>query len=194
MRIKEHLLTWLESFGRLGRRPEGWCNKLNSVGHSYAACRSKILRMSFSLDIQPVVYGVCQASPWILFSGMVTLSAKDAKKLEGVQRIAAWVVTGFSNVPHEDSVARLKLISSERRRQRDNISATFHIISGACIIDPELFFEPRPRHNRWGHDLNIARKRPWLVPQAYFFSQRMENAWNSPPARFLVGGLQEVRW
>ena len=66
---------------------------------------------------------------------------KDKQILEKVQARATKLIPSIQHLPYEERLARLKLTTLERRRERGDLIQTFRIMTQIDKTKPEHFFE-----------------------------------------------------
>ena len=126
--------------------------------------------------------------PHLEFASAVwnSLSVKDAKRLEGVQRRATKMVTELRGMSYEMRLKKLGLTSLETRRKRGDLIQIYKIIKGLEEVD-------------WG--MNIGRNRPELAHRYQiqsescgkctlrgdFLPNRTATTWNLLPSVVVIG-------
>ncbi len=105
---------------------------------------------------------------------------KDIKVLEDVQRRATKLVGCVRNLPYDERLKRLGLMSLEERRVRGDLIETYKIITGKENIKSETFFEI-DQDGRRGHKWKLKKPRVKSRIRQNFYSQRVINTWNRLP-------------
>ncbi len=133
-----------------------------------------------------------KTSVHISLLGAVTMEANaptlraDINQLERVQRLATWLVRGFRQVPYNERLRQLNLISLERRRLRADFILAFKIFKGEVDLSPsDLFLRPL-RGGLRGHIHRLLQAPSRLRHRSCAFSVRVVKYWNRLPAPLVL--------
>ena len=136
--------------------------------------RSKevVLKLYKSLVRPHLDYAIQAWSPYL---------EKDKQILEKVQARATKLIPSIQHLPYEDRLARLKLTTLERRRERGDLIQTYRIMTQIDKTKPENFFERSEYSRTRGHSMKFTKFRSRLDVRKNFYSQRVVNIWNKLP-------------
>ena len=134
----------ISSNGKMGDQAVTAANKASRI----LGVMRKTFRY-FDMKLFKIIYPTF-VRPHLEFASAVwnSLSVKDAKRLEGVQRRATKMVTELRGMSYEMRLKKLGLTSLETRRKRGDLIQIYKIIKGLEEVD-------------WG--MNIGRNRPGLA-------------------------------
>ena len=109
---------------------------------------------------------------------------KDIILLESIQRNFTKKIKGMREKSYEERLAKLKLPSLQYRRLRGDLIEVYKIIHE--IYDPvttkSLFTKVSSNSvTRKTNSLNLTKKRTNKNAYKYFFTNRINNVWNSLP-------------
>ena len=111
---------------------------------------------------------------------------QDFKALERVQRRATKLVPEIRNLPYEERLKRLNLISMEERVLRGDLIETYKILTGKLNIDHEQFFQVNHNERTRGHHLKLVKRRGVHQARMKFFSNRVVTPWNNLPQEVVL--------
>jgi hypothetical protein len=147
----------------------------------------KIMVKLYKQLVRPhLEYAIQAWSPWL---------QKDIQLLESVQRRATRMISGFRDLPYEERLRRLHLMTLERRRERGDVIEAYKIMKALEDVDTEEFFAldavGNPHATR-GHALKMRKQHARLDLRKNFFSCRAVSAFNAlpPPAVLAQNVLQ----
>ena len=107
---------------------------------------------------------------------------KDIQQLEGVQRRATQLVTGFRMKTYRERLRLLGLTTLERRRVRGDLIETFKIITGRERVDSEEFFHlASGKYDMRGHIMKLFKPRVRTTLRQHAFSIRVVDSWYRLP-------------
>lgn len=105
---------------------------------------------------------------------------KDIELLEGVQRRATKIITGFYDLPYEDRLRQLNLTTLETRRIRGDLIEVFKIYHGFTDLNCQDFFTPSSTQLR-GHEFKMYKNRIYTDLGKFSFGYRVIDLWNRLP-------------
>ena len=106
---------------------------------------------------------------------------KDKKKLEKVQARATKLIPSIQHLPYEERLAKLKLTTLEKRRERGDLLQTYRIMTQIDKSNPENYFQFANYERTRGHSMKLAKTRSRLDIRKNFYSQRVVSKWNKLP-------------
>ena len=101
---------------------------------------------------------------------------KDIGKLERVQRAATKLVPELRDLPYEERLERMDLISLERRRERGDLINVFKMVNGLDRFGGELLRLDNGATR--GHGKKLKKDRCLKDVKKYSFPQRSVDVWN----------------
>lgn len=104
---------------------------------------------------------------------------KDKDLLESIQHRFTRIVPEIRNLPYEERLKRLGLLTLEERRNRTDLIETFKLIKGISSVPYQHFFDLDHDSRTRGHSLKIVKTRFAGTCRQYSFSQRVISRWNS---------------
>ena len=106
---------------------------------------------------------------------------KDIKTLEAVQRRATKLIRGLKQLPYEERLKRLKLMSIEDRLRRGDLIETYKILTKKVHVNHTQFFRFCEDRRTRGHSLKLEVKRSRLQCRYKSFANRVVVTWNQLP-------------
>ena len=103
---------------------------------------------------------------------------KDIDLLEGVQRRALKLISGFNVLSYEERLSAVHLTSLETRRIRGDLIEVYKIMHGFTDLNPENFFTFSTSGLR-GHGFKLFKPRVRTDVGRFSFSYRVVELWNS---------------
>lgn len=107
---------------------------------------------------------------------------QDIEVLEKVQRRMTRFLPCLRDLPYEQRLKSLDLLTLHARRIKHDLILTYKIFHGMVELDPCKFFMPANDRRTRGHNFKIFRCFSRLVTRRGFFSQRVPHYWNDLPA------------
>jgi len=104
---------------------------------------------------------------------------KDKLLLERVQHRFTRLFPHLRKLPYEEQLNHLGLWTSEKRRNRPDLTEVFRMIKGQSATPWSSFFHIAADSSTRGHSWKFAKKSCRNDTRLYFFSQRVVNRWNS---------------
>ena len=165
-------------------------NKLSATPHCEAAakkasCALRQLKMAFptlresnfktlfTTYVRPhIEYGIQAVGPFL---------KKDIKLLEATQRRATKLVRGFGQLPYQERLKRLKMLSVESRLKRGDLIEAYKILTEKMAINPKQLFRINQDNRTRGHHLKLEVRRSNQQIRAKFFTNRVVSLWNQLP-------------
>ncbi len=101
-----------------------------------------------------------------------------------MQRRATKLVPFLKNQPYEERPKALDLPSLKKRRERGDLIEVYKLINGLDHIDYNKFFQVVSNQTTRGLNKKLYKPalKKNLACRTNFFSQRINNTWNSPPS------------
>jgi len=130
----------------------------------------------FKAMVRPILeYANCVWAPYL---------KKDINTLESIQRQFTKKIVGLNGLSYKERLTKLKLPSLSYRRLRGDLIETYKIVN--TIYDPVttqslLTRVPDKSITRKTNSFNLTRIRANKNPFKYFFTNRINNVWNSLP-------------
>ena len=115
---------------------------------------------------------------------------EDIKLVEKVQRRATKMVHELKELPYDERLRALRLLSLQHRRRRDDMIFAYKIITDKVDMDKEDFFRASKLITR-GHRYKIFKEHGKKLPRIQTFSHRIVNDWNSLPSEVVNQLIQE---
>ena len=106
---------------------------------------------------------------------------QDLRRLEGVQRRATKLARDIRDLPYQERLSRLGLLSVRDRMLRGDLIEVYKIITGKLNIDPYQFFELHGDSSTRGHSLKLKKRRTLHHFRNKFFTNRVVTPWNNLP-------------
>ena len=106
---------------------------------------------------------------------------QDLRRLEGVQRRATKLARDIRDLPYQERLSRLGLLSIRDRMLRGDLIEVYKIITGKLNIDPYQFFELHGDSSTRGHSLKLKKRRTLHHFRNKFFTNRVVTPWNNLP-------------
>ena len=107
--------------------------------------------------------------------------AQDKRLLERVQRRATKLVHGMWNLPYEERLTRLGLVTLERRRLLADLTEVYKLLHDLSCSKADRFFQKNPRLSTRGHTFKLFVPASRLDSRLHFFSVRTVQTWNNLP-------------
>ena len=106
---------------------------------------------------------------------------KDKKILEKVQARATKLISSIKHLPYEQRLAKLRLTTLEKRRERGDLLQTYRIMTQIDKTKPVHYFQFANYDRTRGHSMKLAKTRSRLDIRKHFYSQRVVDKWNKLP-------------
>ena len=141
--------------GRCSQQFEAAANKA-----SWILGRIRKTFRCFNLDLCKKLYPTF-VRPHLEFASSVwnTLSSKEIKKIEGVQRRATGMVMELRGLKYEDRLRRMGLTNLELRRKRGDLIQLYKIARGFEEVDLGVIIEMGDKCERRGNPYQIKKER-----------------------------------
>ena len=108
---------------------------------------------------------------------------KDIIMLEGVQRRATKMISGFEGKRYEERLKELGMYSVERRFVRGDMIQVFKIFKSVDNIEINKFFVVDHGRETRGHNKKIRKRQCHLDIRKHSLSNRVVNFWNGLPQK-----------
>ena len=106
---------------------------------------------------------------------------KDKKILEKVQARATKLISSIQHLSYEQRLAKLRLTTLEKRRERGDLLQTYRIMTQIDKTKPVHYFQFANYDRTRGHSMKLAKTRSRLDIRKNFYSQRVVDKWNKLP-------------
>ncbi len=111
--------------------------------------------------------------------------AKDIVKLEAVQRRYTKMLPPLRNKSYEERLARLNLLSFEKRRLRGKLIECFKILKGFTNVDTNKLFSIDNLSRTRSNAINLRFRQTELDCTKFFFTNDVVKEWNKLPPSVL---------
>ncbi len=107
--------------------------------------------------------------------------AKDIAKLESVQRRATKMIPSLRNKSYEERLARLNLLSFEKRRLRGKLIECFKMRKGFTNVDANKLFSIDELSPTRSNRIKLRCRQTELDCTKFFFTNDVVREWNQRP-------------
>ena len=166
--LKENL-KWESQVARVVKRAN---TLLYMIRRAFREMSRETFLQAYKTYIRPILeHAVVAWSPYF---------RKDIDLLERVQRRATKIPPTLRNLPYEERLKRLGLITLEERRGRGDLIECYKVLHShySCNVD---FFHRNNNANLRGHCLRLSSERCNRLSRKHFITNRVVARWNSLP-------------
>jgi hypothetical protein len=142
---------------------------LGMIKRNFECVNQEIFQILYSVLVRPhLEYAVQVWNPYLI---------GEKEKIEKVQRRATKIVKEIKNIPYEQRLKQLNLMSTETRRQRGDMIMTYKIMTNKVNIDKNVLLKSNETRTR-GHTMKLCKTTMLSDTRINFFSNRVVNKWN----------------
>ncbi len=107
--------------------------------------------------------------------------AKDFAKLEAVQRRATKMIPSLRNKSYEERLARLNLLSLEKRRIRGKVTECFKMLKEFTNVNANKLFSIDELSRMRSNGIKLRCRQTELNCTKFFFTNDVVREWNKLP-------------
>ncbi|MEL7309200.1 MAG: hypothetical protein AAGK05_15980 [Pseudomonadota bacterium] len=107
---------------------------------------------------------------------------RDIEVLEKVQRRMTRILPGLKDLPYEERLRSLNLLTLFARRIKHDLIFVYKLFHGGINLDASKFFTVACERRTRGHSLKLQVNYSRLTVRKNFFSQRVISHWNDLPS------------
>ena len=142
---------------------------LGMIKRNFQTINKDLFQILYSTLVRPhLEYAVQVWSPY---------QVGHKKKIEQIQRRATKMIREIRNIPYEERLDHLDLMSTEHRRNRGDMITTFKIMNNKVKLRPGTLTKAKESGTR-GHDMKIYKPNVRTEMRKNFFTNRVVNKWN----------------
>ena len=143
---------------------------LQSIGLSFHYLDEEMMKKILTTLIRPQLeYAAVIWSPYM---------KKHVKKIERIQRLGTRMIPGFKEIPYEERLKELELVTLEERRTRGDMITIYKIVNKIDILDREDLIKIDPSNYLRGHERRIKKDACTSDVKKYSFPHRGIEVWN----------------
>ncbi len=127
--------------------------------------------------MRPILgYGQQASSPYL---------RRDTALMERIQCQATRMVKGVRELPYDEMLRPLNILSLEHCQLRRDLILGYNIFNGRIGLPQSGFFEAPVERDFRGHDVNLCHRRFRLLRRKAAFSMRFPTSWNKLPMKIV---------
>ena len=163
-------------------KPSSQCRRVAARANKILGC----IRLAFKYLDPPTLVSLYKALvlPHLDYCSVAwcPFYIRDIEVLEKVQRRMTRILPHFRDLPYEQRLKSLNLLTLYARRLKHDLIFVFKLFNNKVDLDASKFFAPTSVTRTRGHNLKLQVGFSHHIMRKNFFSQRVIKHWNNLPS------------